>query len=474
MPRQIVRVDDTSTELTARFAAIRAELKVPTAFPPEAEEEAEQVAHVPLETPERDETDIPFLTIDPAGSMDLDQAMHLSREGDGYRVRYAITYLPAFVAPGGAIDAEARQRGQTIYSPDERIPLHPLVVSEGAASLLPDQVRAAYVWDMVLDATGEGTSATVYRALVRSVDRFDYEQVQRAIDEGTGDERLGLLKEVGERRIAREAARGGADLPIPDQEVRQQDDGTYALRFRPPVPAEEWNAQISLMTGMAAAEMMVKAKTGILRTMPAPDRRAEARFRRQATALGVDWPQDESYGDLLRRLDRTDPHHLALIYDATSLFRGASYTPLEGSVPDHPEHAAVASIYAHVTAPLRRLADRFGLATCEALSAGQPVPDWVVEALPSLPDIMKKSDELAGVVNRACTDAAEAAVLAHLVGGTFDGVVVERTDKGALVQLLDPAVVAQAQGPGEVGSAVKAKLTTADIATGVVRLQLQG
>ena len=82
------------------------------------------------EWPERDETGIPFITIDPPGSMDLDQAVHIERSGEGFRVRYAIAYLPAFVAPGGAIDIEAQVRGQTIYAPDQRTPLHPAPVSE--------------------------------------------------------------------------------------------------------------------------------------------------------------------------------------------------------------------------------------------------------------------------------------------------------------------------------------------------------
>jgi exoribonuclease R len=474
VPKQIVRVGETTTELTARFQQIRAAAKVPESFPAAVEAEAERVAQAPLSMPDRDETAVPFLTIDPPGSMDLDQAMHLSRDGDGYRVRYAITYLPAFVAPGGAIDTEARTRGETIYSPDERTPLHPPVLSEGAASLLADQVRAAYVWDIGLDRDGAVTTSTIYTAKVRSVDRFDYHQVQDAIDANTSDERLSLLKEIGVKRVAQEAARGGASLPMPEQEVERSEDGTYSLSFRPPVPAEEWNAQISLLAGMVAAKIMVDAKIGILRTMPAPDPGAVQRFRRQAKALGVDWPEDERYGDLLRRLDRTNAKHLALIYQATSLFRGASYTPFDGSVPEQREHAAVASIYAHVTAPLRRLVDRFGLAVCEAVASGSEVPAWVRDALTTLPDIMRTTDGLASSVQRQCTDATEAAVLSSRVGQDFDGVIVEQTNKGDLVQLLDPAVVAHAQGPGQPGDAVRARLTKADLATSVVQFQIQG
>ena len=473
MPKQIVRIDEDSTELAERFAAIRSELHVPEGFPPVVTAEADRVKDAPGVTVDRDETAIPFCTIDPPGSMDLDQALHIERDGRNYRVRYAIAHLPSFVAPGGAIDAEARRRGQTVYSPDERTPLHPPQVSEGAASLLPGEVRPAYVWDMRVDATGEGTHVEVYEARVRSVDRFDYARVQHDIDSGTTDERLVLLKEVGLLRIAREAERGGANLPIPDQEVERHDDGTYEIRFRPPLPAEDWNAQISLMTGMAAAELMIGAKVGILRTMPPADQRAVDRFRRQARALGIEWSEKQNYGEFLRSLDRANPRHLALIYEATGLFRGAGYTPFDGAVPEQPEHAAVASTYAHVTAPLRRLVDRFGLAVCAAICAGEEIPAWAREALPGIPEVMRSSDQLASAVNRGCVDATEAAVLRERVGEDFDAVVVDRSDKGAEVQLLEPAVVAKAQGPGDLGAQVRARLRTADIATSTVRFQLR-
>ena len=460
-----------SAELQARFDAVRSELKVPEAFPPEVEAEAKAAAAAP-ELPERDETAVPFLTIDPPGSMDLDQALHIERAGDGYRVRYAIADVPAFVRAGGAVDAETRRRGQTVYAPDKRTPLHPTVLSEAAASLLAGETRPAFVWDMTLAADGEGTEVTVYRALVKSTDRLDYDGVQKAVDDGSADERLMLLKEVGTRRIELERRRGGASLPMPEQEVTEDERGHYRLSFRPPLEAEDWNAQISLMTGMAGAELMMKGKVGILRTMPAPDDNAVGRFRHASRALGVEWRKETPYGEFLRTLDRTNPKHLALIHEATSLFRGAGYTPFDGELPDHPEHAAVAAPYAHVTAPLRRLVDRFGLVVCEALSAGSEVPSWAREALPSLPEVMATSDKVASGVERGCADAVEAAALEDRVGDVFDAMVVDRRDNGtAMLQIQDPAVLATAHGAGELGTWVKARLTEATVATGTLRFQ---
>ena len=451
--------------LRQAFAAIRERLEVPTQFPEAVLAEAELVAaRGPQDRPPEDATDLPFVTIDPPGSLDLDQAMHLERDGAGHRVRYAIADVPAFVSPGGSIDAEARRRGETIYLPDGSEPLHPRRLSEGAASLLPGQSRPAFVWDMTLDSDGVVTATHVQRAMVRSVARLDYAGVQADLDGGRAPTMLELLREIGERRIAQEAARGGASLPKPEQEVVTTESG-YELRFRPPVPVEDWNAQISLMTGMAAAEMMLRGGLGILRTMPAPDPGSVDRFRRQAAALGVPWPQEQPYGAFLRGLNRDDPHHLALMHAATSLFRGAGYTPFAGAPPEQADHAALAAPYAHVTAPLRRLVDRFGLVVCAALSAGQEAPGWAREALPSLPDIMRGSGRLSGAVERACTDAVEAAVLSPLVGREWEATVVEaRGDKGCTVQIADPAVLADCPQPARPGARVRVRLTGTDVA----------
>lgn len=466
------RTGGNGTELEAAFADIRVRLEVRHDFPEAALAEARAASQNP-QLPERDETAVPFVTIDPPGSMDLDQALHIERDGEGYRVRYAIADVPAFVQPDGALDAEVRLRGQTIYCPDTRVPLHPTEISEGAASLLPEAKRPAYVWDMRLTAQGVRDRAELYRAMVRSVRRYTYEEAQQLIDGGRAEETLELLREVGEHRIRRESERGGASLPMPEQEVHLDDDGHYSLRFRPLLPVEDWNAQISLLTGIVAADIMLAGRVGILRTMPPAQQRDVDRFRRQVRALGVTWPQGMPYGDFLRTLDREDPRHLAVIHDATSLFRGASYEAFDGTVPKHPQQAAIAAPYTHVTAPLRRLIDRFVLVVCEALTQGRDVPPWARGALPSLPETMDGSGRLAKAVERACTDATEAAVLAHRVGEEFDAVVVDDAGKkGWQVQLLDPAVNALAEGSAELGSEVRVKLVEADIGTQVVRLRI--
>jgi len=420
----------------------------------------------PLDTYD-DATDIPLFTIDPPASTDLDQAMHLSRRGAGYRVRYAIADVAAFVVPGSALDAEAHRRVMTLYFPDTRIPLHPALLSEGAASLLPDQVRPAALWTIDLDADGRTVTADVRRALVRSRAKLDYEGVQNEIDAKRAEEPLALLAEIGRLREALEVERGGISLRVPEQEIAER-EGTYELSYRAPLPADGWNAQISLLTGMAAADLMLACGTGVLRTLPAAPDGAVGRLRRTAHALHIDWPHHVSYAALVRSLDPGLPHHAAFLQECTTLLRGAGYTVFrDGVLPAITTHAAVAAPYAHCTAPLRRLVDRYASEICLAAVAGETVPEWVLAAFDALPREMSEGGRRAGAVERGCVDLVEAALLKDRVGEVFDGCVVEveeRQPAVGTVQLESPAVIGRIEGSERLplGERLRVRLTQAD------------
>jgi len=448
------------------FGALRRELKLPSGFPADAQREAEEAAAAsPVTTTDR--TDIAFVTIDPVTSMDLDQAMCLRRRpGGGYRVHYAIADVSAFVRRGGALEAETWRRGQTVYLPDGKVPLHPPVLSEGAASLLPDRIRPAVVWTIDLDADGATLDVHLERALVRSRAKLDYAGVQSDVDAGRLAEPVALLPEVGKLLVDRGLARGAVNLPVPEQQV-EPDDGGWRLLLRAPVPVEEYNAQISLLTGMAAATLMLHAGIGLLRTMPAPHPEAVERLRVAARGLGIEWPPGTSVGRLLAGLDPADPCHAAFVDHAAELMRGAAYTAFDGTPPDKPGHGAVAAPYAHVTAPLRRLADRYATEVCLAVHDGAQVPDWVRASLPRLPEVMAKSDQVANTAERGAVDLAEAVLLARWVGEEFDAVVLDvderRPDRGGTVAVQDPPVRARCDGTRlPLGERIRVRLVEAD------------
>ncbi len=477
---QVVRIKGGKDEAVAGtlhegIARIRAELELPGEFSPEVLAAAKAAAANPR-LPDLDRTELPFVTIDPEGAMDLDQALHIERSAGGYVVHYAIADVAAFVSPGDPIDVESHQRGETLYGADSKVPLHPKVISEDAGSLVAGQVRPALLWTVQVDETGEGTEIFVERARVRSTAKLSYERAQQLIDDGTADESLQLLKEIGELRIKRDALRGGVSLPLPEQEVDIQGH-QWTLEFRSMLPVELWNAQISLLTGFGAASLMVEAKIGLLRTLPPPDPRDVQRLHRSAQALGVEWPTDQPYPDFIRALDPTNPKHAAMVVASARLLRGSGYVAFDGEVPPEPLHSALVSEYAHVTAPLRRLCDRYAAEVCVAVCAEAEVPDWVRAALPELPKTMQRSGQRAKTYERAVLDLVEAGVLADRIGDEFDAVVVSVDDKDptrGVVMVREPGAEATVSGDAALplGTDVTVRLVTADVADRKVEFRL--
>ncbi|MEV6713395.1 RNB domain-containing ribonuclease [Lentzea sp. NPDC051208] len=443
------------------FDGIRTEFGLPASFDAAVLAEAEAaVSRSPGDRP--DLTALPLVTIDPPGAKDLDQALCVLKSGDGFVVHYAIADLGLFVTPGGPLDLEVRRRGQTLYLPDGNVPLHPTVLSEGAASLLPGVVRPAVLWTFTCGADGVPAAVEVRRAMVRSTAQFDYESVQKLFDAGDPHPSVAALAEFGPLRRALARQRGAIELQLPEQEI-EADGERWQLVTRPRAEVDSWNAEISLMTGMAAASIMLEARVGVLRTLPDPDAQAVATLRKSAAALKVKWPADLSPGAFLAGLDASRPESLALFTDATRLLRGAGYSAFNGSVPELVTHAGVAAPYTHVTAPLRRLVDRFATEVCLAVTAGQELPSWLAEALPQLPSLMGASDSLASKVERASLDQVEAWVLADRVGQEFDAVVLRSGDNEGEVFVSAPPILAKCAGKRlPEGERIRVRLTEAD------------
>ena len=208
------------------------------------------------------------------------------------------------------------------------------------------------------------------------------------------------------------------------------------------------------------------------------DKAAEhvAAFRTQTEALGRPWPESVTYGEYLRCLDRDDPASLAVMQAAGSLFRGAGYEAMDSEVPADPEQSALAAPYAHVTAPLRRLVDRWGLVVCEALIAGREVPHWARETLHQLPALMGASSQRASRLDAASVAFVEAAVLSTRVGERFRVTVLELRGESAVIQLAEPAVTATcpATSGARAGAMIDVVLEHADIRAGEVRFRVAG
>jgi VacB/RNase II family 3'-5' exoribonuclease len=442
--------------MRAGIDAIAGQLRLPGAFPPAVEEAAATAAagaRRAAATTHTDRTDLELVTLDPASSTDLDQAFAIERAGGDVVLRYAIADVGAFVRPGDVIDAEAWERGVTVYLPGRRVPLHPAALAEDAASLLPGDDRLAVLLTVRIADDGTAVLDHAERAVVRSRAKLAYESVTPAeLPDG--------FEELARRVMAAEAARGASRVEFPEQEL-SADDGGFVLQLRPRRWSEEWNAAMSLAANLAVADALVAAGTGLFRVMPPVDERDLRRLRHAARAFGLAWPDDVPLDRFERSLPRDDHRTSAFLLAVRRASGGASYAPFD---PERrPWHAAVAATYAHATAPLRRLQDRYVLEATLAVVAGRDVPGDVADAFERLPAAMERAERRAAQADAAALDLAEAVALSGCVGEVFRAVVTDEDQRGVRVQLDDPPVVARVDARRvDPGDEVRVRLVRAD------------
>jgi exoribonuclease R len=452
----VVRVAlEVEAVMRSGLDAIRAECDIPTSFPAAVVAAAEAAAARGPGPEHRDRTSEAFMTLDPASSVDLDQAFSIDRSGDDIVLHYAIADVGWFVRPGDPLDVEAFERGVTVYLPDERATLYPTVLSEGAASLLPDVDRPAVVFTVSVGSDGISRLDGVERALIRSTAKLAYDAV-------TPDDLPDGFDELHRRITSAEAVRGAPRVEFPEQEIERGDDGRFTVRFRPRLASEEQNAAMSLATNLAVADALHAAGTGLFRVMPEVDERRMRTLRRTAGAFGLEWPAGASLARFEQSLPRDDPRTSAFLIAVRRAAGGAAYAPFDPH--RRPWHSAVAATYAQATAPLRRLQDRYVVETALAIANGRAVPPEVVEAFDRLPAAMASAEQRANRAERMALDLAEAVALDGRVGDLFDAVVIDEGEWGVDAQIADPAVVARlAARRVDPGDQLRLRLTSVDV-----------
>jgi exoribonuclease R len=453
---------DRKGVLARGMAAIRTQFAVPASFPANVVEQAERAAERPI-ADHADWTDRNFATLDPMASTDLDQAFLIEREGSDLLLHYAIADVPSFIIADDPLDLESWNRGTTIYMPDGKASLYPPRLSEDAASLLPGVLRPSVVFTVRIDPSGKAVLDGATRAVIRSRAKLAYENVKPS-DLGPD------FAELSRRIEAAEDARGAARVDTTQQELVADSVGRFRLEFRAQLPAETQNAAMSLATNLAIADVLLAHRTGLFRVMPEPDEIAVRRLRHTARALGIAWPHAETLQELERRLDDSDARQAAFRTAVRRAGPKASYAPYRQAVV--PWHSAMAATYAHATAPLRRLADRYVIEAVFQIANGRDVSDVLDAAFERLPAVMARAEEKAAQIERAILSLAEAAVLEGCEGSRFDAVVTDVDDRGARIQLADPAVVARIDGHGAMpGDAVRVELVKADVVRREVSFQ---
>jgi len=436
------------------IARIRRELSIPEGFSAEvlAVAAGAGAGRAPSGGYHVDRTEMGFVTLDPAGSTDLDQAFCIETSGPDLILHYAIADVGWFVGAGDALDREAWLRGTTMYVPNGKSPLYPASLSEGAASLLPIGPRPAVVFTVRLDEAGTPRLDGVERAIIHSRSKLAYATV-------TDADLPPQLPEFARRMDAGDARRGASRLEPPEQDV-EHGAGGYRIAYRPRLASESANAALSLAANLAVASSLFAAGTGLYRVLDEPDEGKVRRLRLTAVALGVGWPASMALADFQRTLVGTDARHAAMMMAIRRAGGAARYVPFQAGVV--PWHAAMAATYVHATAPLRRLADRYVVLAALAVANGEVVPDHVEAAFTALPEVMERADSTGNRLDRSVIDLVEAVVLQGHEGDIFAAVVTDLDDRGARIQLCDVAVVARVSADGlEPGAAIRVRLVEA-------------
>lgn len=169
----------------ANYEAILDMAGIPRYFPEEVITEANNAADTPLVIDGRiDLRDQIIFTIDGAGAKDLDDAISVSREKDGYILGVHIADVSHYVRKGGEVDREALSRGTSVYFVDKVVPMLPEVLSNGCCSLNAGEDKYALSAIITLDKTGEIVSAKFAKTVIRSVVRGVYTEVNDIFDKG--------------------------------------------------------------------------------------------------------------------------------------------------------------------------------------------------------------------------------------------------------------------------------------------------
>lgn len=376
-------------------------------FPPEVTAEVAGFLRDPgLDDPALvDRTAMPFVTVDGPSTKDLDQALYLEADGDGWAAWYAIADVTHYVRPGSALFAEAMKRGASYYLPGYSVPMLPRELSEGLVSLNAGVTRRALLFCHRVGPDGHLRGTTLERARIRSRAKLAFGEVQALIEGRDGSPHrdaefagsLRLLPLVGRARMALAEERGLVRYRREEVQLTLDGEGlgvTAMEVVRDEV--EAWNEQLSLMCNAEGGRLLRECPhpsvQPIYRVQPGPDperleafaRLTVAAARRHALAPAPwTWaPARQSLSDYLRALPRSAP---GTPEDrlARALARQAVMVNLRSEYSTEPgPHTGVgAEPYARFSAPMREMVGVFLHKEAVELLSGVAPPEGEDEAL---------------------------------------------------------------------------------------------
>ena len=334
---------------------------LPVAFTEAAEKQAQNLKVPPVDKEHEDLRQIPFVTIDGADARDFDDAVWAEETAEGFHVMVGIADVAWYVRPGSALDMDARLRGNSTYFPDRVLPMLPFELSNGVCSLNPNETRASMVCEIWLNKQGKKVKHTFRRALIKSVRRLTYPEVQAALD---GKKPIvGLETEIETlhkvyRALAKlRANRGVLELDVPERQVILDAKGhVKAIQVRESLDSMKLIEELMILANVSAAETLETADVPTMyRVHDRPSDEKRDRLNAFLKSLHYKAVKEDArpkdFNAILLQADGTKQDY------AINEFVLRSQSQAQYS-PENIGHFGLAlSHYAHFTSPIRRYAD---------------------------------------------------------------------------------------------------------------------
>ena len=381
----------------------------------------------------RDLRELNFVTIDGETARDFDDAVYAVREGRGFRLWVAIADVSHYVRDGDALDAEARERGTSVYFPRRVLPMLPEKLSNGLCSLNPEVDRLAMVCEMALTPAGAVARYEFYPAVFRSHARLTYTEVWAKLSSGKAPVHLATLYEVFKTLHGARGLRGAIDFDT--LETRMEFDAGGKIQR---IVAETRNDAHRLIEECMLAANVCAGNFLAAREQPALYRVHEVPAEEKVRALreflaelglqlsGGGKPRPKDYAQLLERIKKRTDFTLLQTILLRSL-KQALYTP------DNVGHFGLAfDAYVHFTSPIRRYPDLLTHRAIKAALAGRRYEgvDW-----DGLGRHCSETERRADDASRDVESWLKCHYMQDHVGGVFVGAITGVTPFGLFVTL---------------------------------------
>jgi ribonuclease R len=422
---------------------------VPTEWPRELEPE---IAALPAEveaTGHANRTDLtmlPLVTIDGEDAKDFDDAVYAEpKRGGGWRLVVAIADVAHYVRPGTALDASARDRGNSVYLPDRVVPMLPEALSNDLCSLRPQTPRLCLVCDMSISAKGRISGYRFYNAVMHSVARLTYTLVGRFLEgeavelAPTVSTSLRHLHAVFRTLLAAREERGALDFESREQKLVLEHGRLERIAPVTRNDAHRLIEEAMIAANVCAARFVERphagaaALHGLYRIHEGPTVEKWEQLRQWLAFAGIRADAKTPTPPELKRLvDRLAPRSDRWLYESLVL-RSMSQAVYS---PNNVGHFGLAlPKYMHFTSPIRRYADLVVHRVIKSALARQAAPHQEMDELVATGEHISMTERRADEVSREVGNWLKCEYAARFLGDTFAGTVVGITDFGLFVEL---------------------------------------